>query len=165
MLHIRESIRVEAPISVVWAWLSDLERLMTVNDFHVAMRFITDQRRGKGTLAVIEHSFFGSAPQPREARVTHWEEGKGIGWVETDAKDPKGNFPHSSQYRLEALSDGATLLVDELRGSLNLRFGGKLADRLLQNVFVSRVVRRECAHMKERIESFAAGFRAGQNAA
>ncbi|WP_437677368.1 SRPBCC family protein [Sorangium sp. So ce131] len=165
MLYIQESTRIEAPIEVAWAWLSDLERLMRVNDFHVAMRFETDQRRGKGTRVFIDHSFFGSAPEPRVARVTHWEEGAGIGWVETAIKDPKSNFPHSSQYRLKPLPDGATLLTDELRGSLNLRYLGKVADRLMQDVFVSRVVRRECAYLKAHIEAFAAGWKAGRAAA
>ncbi|XXY46489.1 SRPBCC family protein [Sorangium sp. So ce269] len=165
MLYIQESIRVEAPIEIAWAWISDLERLMKVNEFHVSMRFETEQRRGKGTCAHIVHSFFGSAPEVRGARVTHWEEGAGIGWVETDLKEPRGNFPHSSQYRLKPLPDGATLLSDELRGSLNLPFLGKVADRLLQDVFASRIVRRECAYMKAHIEEFAAGWKAGRAAA
>ncbi|WP_434045865.1 MULTISPECIES: SRPBCC family protein [Sorangium] len=165
MLYIQESIRLEAPIEIAWAWMSDLERLTKVNDFHVAMRFDTDQRRGKGTRVIIDHSFFGSAPEPRGARVTHWEEGTGIGWVETDLKEPRSNFPHSSQYRLKPLPGGATLLSDELRGSLNLPFLGKAADRLLQDVFASRVVRRECVHLKEQIEAFAAGWKAARAAA
>jgi ligand-binding SRPBCC domain-containing protein len=164
MVYIRESMRIEAPVSVVWAWMSDLERLMTVNDFHVAMRFETDQRRGKGTRAVIDHSFFGSAVQPRPARVTHWEEGKGIGWVETDATNPRDNFPHSSQFRLEALGENATLLVDELRGSLNLPFGGRRLEKVAQDLFIARVMRRESAHLKEQIEAFAAGWREGSRA-
>jgi len=164
MLHIQQSVRVEAPLEIAWAWISDLERLMQVNEFHVAKRFETEQRRGKGTRVLIDHSFFGSAPEPRTARVTHWEEGIGIGWVETSLEDPRNNFPHSSQYRLEPLSDGATLISDELRGSLNLRYLGKVADKLLQEVFVSRVVRRECVHLKMHIEAFAAGWKAGRSA-
>lgn len=165
MLYVRESLRIEAPVAVAWAWISDLERLMTVNEFHVAMRFETEQRRGKGTRAVIDHSFFGSAPQPRPARITHWEEGKGIGWVETHPVNPRRNFPHSSQFRLEALSEGATLLTDELRGSLNLPFAGGLADRLLRDLLAARLVRKECAYLKEHIEEFAAGWEAARRAA
>ncbi|WP_437968285.1 SRPBCC family protein [Sorangium sp. So ce260] len=165
MLYIQESIRIEAPIEVAWAWMSDLERLTQVNEFHVAMRFETEQRRGKGTRVLIDHSFFGSSPEARGARVTHWEEGAGIGWVETDLKEPRTGFPHSSQYRLKALPDGATLVSDELRGSLNLPFLGKIADRLLRDMFASRIVRRECAYLKEHIEEFAAGWKAGREAA
>lgn len=165
MLYVRESVRIEVPVAIAWAWISDLERLMTVNDFHVAMRFESDQRRGKGTRTVIDHSFFGGAPQPRPARITHWEEGKGIGWVETDARDPKRNFPHSSQFRLEAVSEGATVLTDELRGSMNLPFAGGLADRLLRDLLAARLVRKECAFLKEHIEEFAAGWNAGRQAA
>ncbi|WP_437725118.1 SRPBCC family protein [Sorangium sp. So ce861] len=165
MLYIQESIRIEAPIEVAWAWMSDLERLMQVNEFHVAMRFETDQRRGKGARVLIDHSFFGSAPEARGARVTHWEEGAGIGWVETDLKAPKSGFPHSSQYRLKPLPGGATLVTDELRGSLNLPFLGKVADRLLRDMFASKIVRRECTTLKARIEEFAAGWRAGREAA
>jgi ligand-binding SRPBCC domain-containing protein len=162
MLHILQSVRIEVPVEIAWAWISDLERLTQVNAFHVSMRFETEQRQGKGTRMLIEHSFFGSAPEPRLARVTHWEEGTGIGWVETSLEDPRNNFPHSSQYRLEALPDGATLVSDELRGSLNLRYLGKVVDKLMQEVVVSRVMRRECVYLKTQIEAFAAGWKAAR---
>jgi ligand-binding SRPBCC domain-containing protein len=165
MLHIQQSIRVEAPLEIAWAWLSNLERIMRVNEFHVTMRFETAQRSGKGTCVLIDHSFFGSAPEPRRARVTHWEEGAGIGWVETSLTEPRHNFPHSQQFRLESLPGGATQISDELRGSLNLRYLGKVADKLMQEVFVSRVVRRECVYLKMHIEEFAAGWKAGRSAA
>ncbi|WP_437735377.1 hypothetical protein [Sorangium sp. So ce1335] len=89
--------------------MSNRERLMTANDVHVAMRFKTDQRRGKATCVLIDHSFFGSTPAPRVARVTH--------------------------------------------------------DRLVQDVFVSKVLRRECTYREEHIEELAAGWRAGRAAA
>ncbi len=165
MIYVRDSVRVEAPPAIVWAWLSDLERVMKVNAFHVGMRFATERRRGKGTLAIVDHSFFGSPIQRREARVTHWEEGKGLGWVETDPRAPKHIFPHSSQYRLEPLPDGATLVTDELRGSLNAPFAGDMLDTLMQDQWIVRVMRDECKTLKAHVEEFAAGFRAASRSA
>lgn len=154
MIHVIEKIELNVPIDKVWEWLSDLERLVTVNEFHMSMRFETEERRGVGTRMLVNHRFGYGPIFPRLTRVTHWEAPRRIGWVEIDPARPKVSFPHSQQFRLEPLKDNTTLLTNELRGSLNSPLGTKLADTLVQKGVVARVVRRECNYLKKQIEIF-----------
>lgn len=154
MIHTIEKVRLEVPLAVAWEWLSDLERLVTVNEFHVSARFENEQRSGVGMRLMVNHRFGVGPLLPRLTRVTHWEAQKRIGWVEIDPANPKFSFPHSQQFYLETSGENATLLTNELRGSLNSPIGNKLADDAAQKLVVARVVHRECLFLKAQIEKF-----------
>ena len=140
------------PVAVACAWLADLEWLVTVNMFHCGARFDGPQRRGVGTRLWVDHRFVAGPIFPRLVRITHWEEPRRIGWVEIEPAHPRYFFPHSEQFRLTPLGPNATLLTDEIRGSLNLPIGERPADRLLTWLTVRRAVRRQCACFARQIQ-------------
>lgn len=151
MIHVVEKTQLDVPISVAWAWLSDLERLTTVGIFHRKARFEGEQRRGVGTRLVVDHGFGVGPVLPRRVRVTHWEEPHRIRWTEVGEPLRKYAFPHSQEFRLEPLSENLTLLTDEVRGTFNLPLVRALTDRTLEVLLTRRAVRRECADLKEMI--------------
>jgi hypothetical protein len=159
MIHVIEKVELDVPVATAWEWLSDLERLVTVNEFHVTARFETEQRSGVGARMIVNHKFGYGPIFPRLTRITHWEAPKRIGWVEIDPAHPKLSFPHSQQFRLEPLPDDTTLLINELRGSLNSPVGNTLADATAQKMLVARVVRHECVYLKEQIEKFCSALK------
>jgi hypothetical protein len=151
IIHVVEQVRLDVPVAVAWVWLADLERLVTVNMFHCGTRFAGPQRRGAGTRLWVDHRFFAGPIFPRLVRITHWEEPRRIGWVEIDPAHPRYFFPHSEQFRLAPLGPAATLLTDEIRGSLNLPVFERPADQLLTWLTVRRAVRRQCAYFAHHI--------------
>lgn len=158
MIYAKEQVRLDVPVEEAWKRLSDLQWLVTVNMFHHRARFEGKQRSGAGTRITVYHRLFGGPPWARYVRVTHWEEPVRIGWVETDSINLRHFFPHSQQFTLRPLGPGATLLTDEVRGSLNLPLVERLADRLAQNSLVKRAVRKECLRLKRDIENANAGY-------
>ena len=139
------------PVAVAWEWLADLERLVTVNMFHCGARFAGPQRQGTGTRLWVDHRFGAGPIFRRLVRTTHWEEPRRIGWVEIDPAHPRYFFPHSEQFWLAPLGPDATLLTDEIRGSLNLPIFERPADRMLAGLTVRRAVRRQCAYFVRHI--------------
>lgn len=151
MIAATGKVCINRPIEEVWGRLSDLEWLVTVNMFHHRARFETSQKSGKGTRLVVYHRLFGGPAWARYVRITHWEECVRIGWVETDSINRRHIFPHSQQFRLRSLGPSATLLIDEVRGSLNMPLGERLFDRVAQKLLVGRAVRQECALFKREL--------------
>ena len=139
------------PVAVAWEWLADLERLVTVNMFHCGARLAGPQRQGTGTRLWVDHRFGAGPIFRRLVRTTHWEEPRRIGWVEIDPAHPRYFFPHSEQFWLAPLGPDATLLTDEIRGSLNLPIFERPADRMLAGLTVRRAVRRQCAYFMRHI--------------
>jgi hypothetical protein len=154
MIHVVREVRLEVPLPVAWKWLSNLEGLLLVNMLHREARFENELRRGVGTTAIVPHGLWVGPKMPRRVRVTHWEEFRCIGWVDLDLKYPKYTFPHSQQFRLEAVGEKATVLTNELRGSLNFPIGavGSIVDRFLQKTVTSFLIDQECKLIKGQIE-------------
>jgi hypothetical protein len=150
VIRVLERVRLDVPPAVAWAWLSDLERLLTVNLFHAAA-FVPAGPPRPGVRVRLDHRWGPGPTFHRQARLTHWEPLRRVGWVEIEPRHPKGAFPHSQQITLAPLGAHATLLTNELRGSLNLPFIKRPADRLAQRLIVAPVVRRECAYLRAHI--------------
>ena len=149
MIHLTHSVTVAASLATVWQRLADLEWLATVNEFHRAARFQTEQRSGVGTRLIAEHGFpWLPVTYPRIIRLTHWEPSVRLGWAEFDARFPKWLFPHSTQYRMAPLDECTTQLAYELRGSIRPR----ILERLVEISVVRAVVERECQSIKARVE-------------
>lgn len=157
-MHIVHSVQLHAPVAAAWPCLADLEWLATVNAFHIAARFQTDQRSGVGTRLIADHGFrWLPVTYPRLIRITHWEPCVRLGWVEFDEHFPKWLFPHSNQYRLRVVNAQTTRLTYELHGSIQLPGVGRVLEKLFEARVVADVVRRECATIKARVESTQAG--------
>ena len=154
MIHVVERARLDVPIDVAWTFLSDLERLATVNLFHRTARFAGGQRAGARARFMLDHGLPRGPVRPRLVRITHWEERRRIRWTEVDPSHPRYLFPHSQEFRLEPLVENATLLTDEVRGTLNLPVFLAWADKVLEALLVRRVVRLECATLKKQIDGW-----------
>lgn len=159
-MRVRREVVLEVGPEQVWAWLSQLDKLAAVNMFHGAVRFEGATRSGLGTRLWVRHGLKLRNWMPfsmeREARLTHWQEGVAVGWVEIDPVAPRSRFPHSQTFRLEPIENypSQTRLVNELRGSLNLPFGrlGKRIDGVFGRWWVGWVLGRECRTLKREIE-------------
>jgi hypothetical protein len=147
MIHVVERVRLEAPIELAWRRLAEVEWLLKANVFHQRVSFLTYEHRGAGTTAIVDHGLPLGPRMPRLIRISHWDEGVRIRWTDVDPRYPIHRFPHAEEIRLASLDDGATLLSDELIGTLNLRppLVGTLPDRAVA-YFVRWAVRRQCRY-------------------
>jgi hypothetical protein len=152
MIHVIERVRLEASIDLAWRRLTDVEWLLSANVFHQRVCFQTYERRGAGTRAIVDHGLPLGPRVPRLVRISHWDEGVRIRWTDVDPKYPIHRFPHAEEIRLTSLDDGATLLSDELTGTLNLQPPrlGTLPDRAFTSV-VRWAVRRQCRYFSATI--------------
>ena len=153
MIHVVQQVRLEVPISVAWERLSDLAWLATVNPLHRRATFLDDRHRGVGARLSVDHGLPIGPRVPRIVRITHWEEGRRIRWTDVDPTWPIYLFPHAEQFTLTPLDARATLLTDELKGTLSPRlpFGAAL-DRLAEHLVVARTMRLQCARMRRQCE-------------
>jgi hypothetical protein len=147
VIHVVERVRLEAPIDLAWRRLADVEWLLSANVFHRRVRFESHERCGVGVTAIVDHGLIVGPRMPRLIRISHWDDGARIRWTDVDPKYPIHRFPHAEEIRLVALDDGATLLSDELIGTLNLRppLVGTLPDRVITPI-VRWAVRRQCRY-------------------
>jgi hypothetical protein len=143
MIKVVEQLELAVPQAVVWTWMSDLAQLIQADPLHVAVHFETAPPYGVGTRVMVDHNFGWGQLFPRLLRVTHWEPLERISWVEIDPKQPRYNFPHSEHFRLRARDAQSTLIVNEVRGSLNSPWFHQTIDALAQRLIVRRVVRHQ----------------------
>jgi hypothetical protein len=151
---------LDVPIDIAWNWLADLDRLTVANLLHRRAHYITKRHDGPGATLIVDHSIGIGPLVPRRVRISHWDAGKRIRWTDVDQKRPTYLFPHSEEFRLERLSDGATLLTDEVKGSLNLPIPlvGQLVDLLFERIFVAPVVRQQVWYLRRQIRLSASGL-------
>lgn len=150
MIHVVEKVRLDVPLDLAWEWLANLDRLTVANLLHRGARFLTEEHDGPGATLIVDHGLAIGPLVPRHVRISHWDRGQRIRWTDVDPAWPTYLFPHSEEFRLEPLPDGATLLVDEVKGSLNLPIPllGSIADNVFERLFVAPVVRHQCAFFR-----------------
>lgn len=154
MIHVVYQVRLEAPIAVAAERLADLEWLSTLNLFHRRTRLVGERRRGVGAQLVVDHGFPIGPTMARVVRVTHWDEGQRVRWTDVDPTFPGYLFPHSEQFRLTPLGEHATLLTDELKGTVSPRVPGVARlDALFERLIVRRAIALQCAKLRREIQS------------
>lgn len=163
MIDVVITTRLSVSVEAAWTWLADLDRLMAANLFHREAHFLGTRQRGVGVRANVPHGLAIGPAVPRILSVTHWDEGQRIRWTDTDPRFRRYAFPHSEQFRLEPLGDAATLLIDEVHGTLNLPIARDVTDKIAEKLLMQPVVRRQLAFLKNQIErSVAASERSPQ---
>lgn len=157
MIRVRQRTALAVPIEEAWAWMADLERLVTADLLHRSVTFLTERRDGVGTEMVVPHGLRIGPRMRRRLRVTHWEPGRRIRWTDVDAAGAswrrKHVFPHAEEFVLTPLDARTTLLTDTVTGSLNLSVPllGRAADTMLEALVVRRVVVHQGRYLRAHI--------------
>ena len=155
MIRVVRRTRLVVPLEVAWAWLADLERLVLADILHQEVRFVGSQRAGVGTVMLVPHGLAYGPRMLRRLSVTHWQPPRRLRWTDVDVSrwGQRHVFPHSEEFRLEALDAHTTLLTDTVTGTLNLRVPllGALAERALEWAVVRQVVRHQGAALQRHI--------------
>lgn len=134
--------------------LADLEWLSTLNLFHRRTRVVGERRHGVGAHLIVDHGFPVGPTMARVVRVTHWDQDQRVRWTDVDPTFPGYLFPHSEQFRLTPLGEHATLLTDELKGTLSPRIpGAVLLDTVFDRLIVRRAIALQCARLRREIQS------------
>jgi hypothetical protein len=121
---------IPLPADEVWAWMSDVRNVLSVNMFHEAVLW-DEPVLEAGPRIPVPHSMFGTGKQRRVAHVRDYRK-YFIGFGETKAKDEPGvdAFPHYQSFELVPLHDDTCVLVNRLRGVFQWpgadRFGEKI---------------------------------------
>jgi hypothetical protein len=147
MIRVIRRTQLAAPLEVAWAWLADLERLVLADLLHREARFIGGQRAGVGTVLLVPHGLAHGPRMLRRLTITHWQPPHRLRWTDVSVSrwGRRHIFPHSEEFRLEALDARTTLLIDTVTGALNLRVPllGALAERALEVAVVRQIVRHQ----------------------
>lgn len=157
MIRVQRRTTLAVPIEAAWAWVADLERLVTTGMLHQSVRFTTERRRGVGTEMLVPHGLRFGPRMRRRLRVTQWEPGRRIRWTDVDAAGVswrrKHVFPHAEEFVLTPLDERTTLLTDTVTGSLNLRVPvvGRAAEKLLEALVVRHVVAHQGRYLRAHI--------------
>ena len=157
MIRVQERIVLDVPVRDAWRWMADLERLVTVDVLHQAVRFTTERREGVGTEMLVPHGLRYGPRMSRRLRVTHWAPGRRIRWTDVDAAvrpwRRRHIFPHAEEFVLTPLDERTTLLTDTVTGGLNLRVPllGRAAEKLLESLVVRRVVALQGRYLRAHI--------------
>ena len=155
MIRVQRRTMLAVPIEDAWAWIADLERLVTADVLHQSARFTTERRSGVGTEMLVPHGLRFGPRMPRRLRITHWEPGRRIRWTDVDAVHWRRTyvFPHAEEFVLSPLDERTTLLTDTVTGGLNLRVPlvGRGAEKLLEALVVRRVVAHQGHYLRTHI--------------
>ncbi len=155
MIRVQQRTTLAVPIADAWAWMADLERLVTADVLHQSVRFTTERRRGVGTEMLVPHGLRFGPRMRRRLRITHWEPGRRIRWTDVDAVHWRRTyvFPHAEEFVLTPLDERTTLLTDTVTGGLNLRVPvvGRAAEKLLESLVVRRVVAHQGRYLRAHI--------------
>lgn len=159
MIRVQQRIVLAVPVEDAWAWMADLERLVTADVLHQAVQFTTERQSGVGTEMLVPHGLRFGPRMLRRLHVTHWEPLRRIRWTDVDAVHwrRKYVFPHAEEFVLTALDDRTTLLTDTVTGGLNLRVPllGRGAEKLLEALVVRRVVAHQGRYLRVHIGRYA----------
>ena len=111
------TIRVKAPADAVFESLLDPAFVFSLNLFHRAVDCDTSMLR-RGSVARIDHRFFGLRRELRIARVHRCTDYR-VAWGEL-ADRGHDVFPHSQSFTIRPLSKACCAVVNELRGTFLL---------------------------------------------
>ncbi len=138
-------IRVEAPAEAVFESLLDPAFVFSLNLFHRAVD-CDDPTLRRGSIARIDHRFFGLRRELRVARVHCCADGR-VAWGEL-ADGAHDVFPHSQSFTIRPLSKATCAVLNELRGSF--RFPGARLWTPVYRVVVPRILDAENRKIRAR---------------
>ncbi len=110
-------LHIDAPAEVVWEWMADVRRLLRLNVFHTAVDY-PEPAMQAGLEIPVRHNIFGLYRQTRIARIRAYRR-YFVAWGELQ---PTGvdRFPHSQSFTVIPLDRQRCIVVNALRGKLNI---------------------------------------------
>ena len=110
-------LQINAPAEVVWQWMADVRRLLRLNVFHTAVDY-PEPAMQAGLEIPVQHNIFGLYRQTRIARIRAYRP-YFVAWGELQ---PTGvdRFPHSQSFTVIPLDRHRCIVVNALRGKLNI---------------------------------------------
>ncbi len=146
MISVNHSIRIKAPVEIVWAFLLMGDRSMDLNRFHTLVRFDNGAKIKPDSRFIIDHSY-GFSVDTMQARILDFLPGRQLIMEEKPVSSNIQGFRHTTSYRLMPDSAG-TLFSSEVRGT----FGISIKDTLF-TALLHAVTLEELYKFKQNIES------------
>jgi hypothetical protein len=144
MIHIQHSIIVKATQPIVWAFLSDFTKSLTINHFHSRITLSYNSKITLNSSFEITHNF-GVFGQLYTATIDQYEPHVLI-QISEKPKNGRG-FNHTLTYELHAFED-STRLTCSVEGS----YANKLQNVIFKPVLDSITI-KELVDIKSLIES------------
>ncbi len=143
MIRVTVSVIVPGTLETVWRNLADVLTTTLANPFHTSAQWIRNVEGVGGRLSVVHGWVY-----QREVRITHWEPGVRLSWIEFDRRWPRALFPHANHYALAPLpTTGAprTRLTYALTGSVGIAGLQAPAESILARTVVPLTMHLEAA--------------------
>ena len=114
-------LRVEVPIDVVWDWMSDVRRVLSLNIFHAEVDYPEPVIQA-GVAVPVRHNIAWLYRQTRLAHIRIYRPYT-VAWDEVQAHGID-RFPHRQSLTLESINPQACVIVNRLRGQFRLGIPG-----------------------------------------
>ena len=110
-------LQIEAPAEVVWDWMSDVRRILSLNPFHVCVDSALPVNQA-GQRVPVRHNVFGLYRRVRIARIRVYRPFH-VAWGELQ-EHGRDRFPHSQSFTVLPVDAQRCRIVNRLRGKFDL---------------------------------------------
>ena len=110
-------LQIKASADIVWDWMADARRLLSLNLFHVAVT-CPEPVMQVGLCVPIMHHIWGLYRQTRIARIRAYHK-YFVAWGELQ-EHGLDRFPHSQSFTVVPLDEQSCLVVNRLRGQFRI---------------------------------------------
>ena len=146
MIELSENLLINADLQTVWAFLTDVEKSLSFNRFHVDIRLPNRfSVNNKSDFTIIHNFGFGNLEIV--ARVVEWVTIKQLVISEKASDDSSKGFPHEIKFEI-IKEDSNTRLNYSVSGS----YGGRVQDMSFTPI-LKGVLKEEIIKIKNAIES------------
>jgi len=146
MIELSENLLINADVQTVWAFLTDVEKSLSFNRFHVDIRLPNRfSVNNKSEFSIIHNFGFGNLEIV--ARVVECVTTKQLVISEKASEDSSKGFPHEIKFEI-IKEDSNTRLNYSVSGS----YGGRVQDMSFTPI-LKGVLKEEIIKIKNAIES------------
>ena len=146
MIELSENLLINANVQTVWAFLTDVEKSLSFNRFHVDIRLPNRfSVNNKSEFTIIHNFGFGNLEIV--AKVVECVITKQLVISEKASDNPSKGFPHEIKFEI-IKEDSKTRLNYSVRGS----YGGRVQDMSFTPI-LKGVLKEEIIKIKNAIES------------
>ena len=146
MIELKETIEIHANLHVVWAFLTDVQKSLSFNRFHVEITVPGSFSVNSNSEFYITHNF-GFGNYKMIAKVVDYIPAQRLSIYESIPEKGEKGFSHNISFEIISKGKKSTLSY-----SLNGSFGGRVQDMSFRPIFKS-VMKDELKKIKVAIES------------